>query len=369
MQKKFSKYFIRGELRKMRENVLFEREKMFLPALQFEAEKMIQIKKLTEKCESIRKKLEENDKNEDQLVRDQRKTQREYEAKLRESARLMTKLRYQEQKTPEKFIMKCVKKECKGFLSEQYKCGLCSLEICKHCHVEIGEEKHDCNKDDVESIKELMKSTKPCPKCNIRIYKIDGCDQMFCIQCHTAFSWKSGLEEKGVIHNPHYFEALREGNITVNRHREHQGECGPIPHYQEILRFINKAESQLKNRLDYMYRRLVHHRNTTLLELEQIDGTGERLKFLMNECDETEFKQKTYVRHQGNLRRIEERQIFVTFLNIGDELFRNLNANNVSKIYEEMNTLHKITKESFERLNMIYEHAGSKKIKYFLNEL
>ena len=51
---------------------------------------------------------------------------------------------------------------------------------------------HTCNPDLVETAKLLAKDTKSCPTCQTKIFKIDGCDQMWCTQCHTAFSWKTG---------------------------------------------------------------------------------------------------------------------------------------------------------------------------------
>jgi hypothetical protein len=119
-----------------------------------------------------------------------------------------------------KFIMPCPGETCRGFLSSQYKCEICCLWTCKQCCCIIGESKeipHECNEDAVASAELIKKSTRPCPTCGIRITKISGCDQMWCVECRTAFSWNTGEIETGVVHNPHFYE-YRE--ITGNRGAE-----------------------------------------------------------------------------------------------------------------------------------------------------
>ena len=72
-------------------------------------------------------------------------------------------------------------------------------------------EAHECNPDDVASAQAVRRDAKPCPKCSMAISKIDGCDQMWCVGCKTAFSWRTGKIQTGVIHNPHFFEWQRNG--------------------------------------------------------------------------------------------------------------------------------------------------------------
>lgn len=108
----------------------------------------------------------------------------------------------------------CPKNKCKGLVTRG-KCSECKITICCKCQ-EAKNEEHKCNEDVLETLALLKKDTKPCPKCKIPIYKIQGCDQMFCVECKTAFSWRTGNIQTGVIHNPHYFEWLRNttnGNI------------------------------------------------------------------------------------------------------------------------------------------------------------
>jgi hypothetical protein len=137
-----------------------------------------------------------------------------------------------------RFIRACPVETCRGYLNQNWKCGLCSVITCSKCNIPIehmsnmgpeGPEEqeeqetpekneHICNPDDVATAELLANDTKPCPQCGIGIFKIDGCDQMWCIECRTAFSWRTGrIETGGTVHNPHYFEyQRRNGNLARN---------------------------------------------------------------------------------------------------------------------------------------------------------
>ena len=112
------------------------------------------------------------------------------------------------------FMHRCPDPECRGFVSSQWKCGMCKNWSCPECHEIKGLERendtHQCNPDVVATVALMRRDTKPCPGCHTQIHKVDGCDQMWCTICHTAFSWTTGLVEKNRIHNPHYYQYLRE---------------------------------------------------------------------------------------------------------------------------------------------------------------
>lgn len=180
------------------------------------------------------------------------------------------------------FVMKCPS-TCEGFVGIDWKCGLCKLEVCKDCREPMP---HECDPDKVLTARALQKEAKPCPKCAAQISKIDGCDQMWCTQCQTAFSWRTGEIETNRVHNPHYFEWVRRnGNAaptpTVgqqnaecltpqevidhvihynSRHRELMTWCRVMRHFQVILRQyqnqINENEIEAKKH-DLRVERLV----------------------------------------------------------------------------------------------------------------
>ena len=116
------------------------------------------------------------------------------------------------------FVRACPIESCRGFLSKQWKCGICGIFTCSKCIIPKTDEEesdHTCNPDDIATAELLAKDTKPCPKCGTGIFKIDGCDQMWCTECRTAFNWRTGSLETGHVHNPHYFEYQRRMGADV----------------------------------------------------------------------------------------------------------------------------------------------------------
>jgi len=142
-----------------------------------------------------------------------------------------------------KFVMACVFGDCKGFLNQDYFCEICNRTTCKHCLCGI-EGEHECNKEDKETADEIKKTTRPCPTCGERIFKISGCDQMYCTQCYTAFSWKTGNVETGNIHNPHFFQIRRANNGVVPRN-PNDVLCGGMPDYDAFNSDLCKTSSAM----------------------------------------------------------------------------------------------------------------------------
>jgi hypothetical protein len=366
MKANFSSSFLKGKYRQKREDILFEEEKVFLPPLLEEARYIMTLEKIKRKMERGKELLVENENNEDQMVREQRRKREHINAKILilrdEMAKIHTLYRNIPLGEKKTFLMKCVVDDCRGFLSSKYKCELCSVDVCKDCHLVIEkDDNHKCKEEDVATVVELQKTTRPCPKCQIRISKVDGCDQMFCIQCHTPFSWKTGMIETGPIHNPEYFQLLAKGGIVDVRHRQHQGGCGPIPDYYTISQNIKKSyiERKVEDKLMEYYRQMVHHRHVTLERFIVQDDNKDRLKYLSGKYDEKTFKQKVYVASESRLRKREERQIIDSFVSTGEEMFRGIvRGEDPYSICYQLEQLTAITHEAIIRLSKNYEFAG-----------
>lgn len=189
------------------------------------------------------------------------------------------------------FIMRCPAEECRGFLSTAYKCGTCESWACKDCLVCLGKNQsvqHTCNPDTVESAKAIRAETRPCPKCGTRIFKTEGCDQMWCVMdgCATAFSWNTGHIVTGVIHNPHYYESLRRNGGAAGVPRE-AGDipCGGMPTTIQFVRAMYDLEipNELKSNLMETFR------NMQELVAERLGGYPARMPQLMNKEDDVAY--------------------------------------------------------------------------------
>jgi len=143
------------------------------------------------------------------------------------------------------FLHKCGVADCLGSLSTAWKCEMCDTYSCSKCHAIKGENRdaeHTCDPANVASVDEIKKSTRNCPSCATAIYKIEGCDQMFCTMpgCETAFSFLTGQRETGRVHNPHFFEMQRQGLIAGDGTARAPGDrlCGGGPTQDLVRRLV-----------------------------------------------------------------------------------------------------------------------------------
>jgi hypothetical protein len=201
--------FINVRWKAHREQLIFDVERAMLPATQMIVEVIMEQENIDEQIQEINKEISLMVRRRSVLY-DQR--HRIGIGNTEQSAAAVER---------RQFTRACPDAECRGFLSTQWKCGLCAQWTCPHCNVVKGadrDEPHECNPDDVASAALIRQDTKPCPSCGMGIFRIEGCSQMWCTQCNTAFCWNTGRIQTN-IHNPHYFEWLRRtgGNAEIAR--------------------------------------------------------------------------------------------------------------------------------------------------------
>jgi len=233
------------------------------------------------------------------------------------------------------FIMKCADEGCRGFLSSNYKCGICEKWTCTQCLVVIGADKdapHTCDPNTVETAKAIKSETRPCPKCGTRIFKIDGCDQMWCVMegCGTAFSWNSGHVVTGTVHNPHYYEWLRRTGAGAPAREVGDIPCGGLPNIYHLIGSLRSSyiPDATKNVIMETHRNIRELIDIRLRDYparpEALANKDEDVQYLMNKLTEAEWQRQLELSEARFNRKKEIGQILQTLATAGSDMMNYL---------------------------------------------
>lgn len=345
--------FRKGPLKLHRRRVLMDRERGRLPAMQSFVEAQNTINRCDNSLRSLRKermalKSERNliqsqigNVAFDEITRRLSPIQKKLKEK-KEEIRVLERelwaarsiLTGQERPEVREFIMKCPGDGCRGFLSSAWKCGTCDKFFCSECHAQkkgMRDDSHVCNEEAKATASMIRKETKACPKCGIRISKIDGCDQMWCTGCQTTFSWNTGqILLNTVVHNPHYYEYLRRTNGAIPREAG-DVPCGGLPHAYLFTRFVQTLGNiTAETRFDLLG---IHRGLTDVLYVRlpqfplRAPANANRdldIAYLLQNITEEEWGTKLEQMETKFERKKEIGLILQTFVHIGSEKLTNL---------------------------------------------
>lgn len=166
-----------GQFRKHRKDVALEREKSMLPESMIDAERKRRIVKFDQERKAL---IDELTKTRDRL-REELRAVMDALIQARRS-HLFGIVQEQEPEEVQHYICPCPVAECRGMInSSSFKCAICTTSICRKCREPLlvktdkKSKKHVCNQDAINNLELIRKDTKPCPKCAVPIFKIDGC--------------------------------------------------------------------------------------------------------------------------------------------------------------------------------------------------
>lgn len=372
----FTKAFRTGPWKKHREKILFDREMSILPTRQPRVEATIKLKEV-----KINKK-----KLHDEIAEIEAKRQEAFNKLNRVNAYVVRYTAESEGREPPqwtyfigdpkrpveekvKFVMRCPDTDCRGFLSTAYKCGTCQKWACSDCLEIKGLQKdseHTCNDEKKASVALIIKESKPCPKCGERISKLDGCDQMWCVECQTSFSWKTGEQVTGVIHNPHYYEYIRKHGGVVPRN---PGDlvCGGIPNYYALYDafkvYSNRNQLAIINDIHRITIDIQNVRLHTYQTQFNINDNGDLgVKYLMKEIDQDKMKADLVKRETKRNKHLAIRAVLEMFVETSTILLNKLvnhlrdtehkdKTSFINEVIEEFTNLRNYANESLIRIS------------------
>jgi hypothetical protein len=249
------------------------------------------------------------------------------------------------------FFMPCPALDCNGMLSTQYKCGICEMFACHECLEIIGESKtaeHTCDPNNVASAAAIKAETKQCPGCHNRIYRVEGCSQMWCTGCHTAFDWNTGkkvVSER--LHNPHWLEYQRTINGGAAPRTPEDVPCGGICSRNQVNTSIVTKINKVRNPCYNAYYsttdpladtlRSIHRvvENITLNDVRetriQIQGLRDfkeqRVKFIVGEMTKAQLSAYIFRSDKTRQKNTEMLNVYELLSAVGIDLFNRMLAN------------------------------------------
>lgn len=350
------KGFVNSKYKDSRERHLFDREMSMMPATQTKVQKILKEIRTREKVEKLM--IELHSKKQQlrnfyvvDLESKKQHIQIQGEVFWLEKKIELKRFKLQNGITSQRrtFVRKCPGADCRGFLDTQWKCGICERSYCKECHEEfkVG---HECDQATVATVKLMKTDSKPCPACFVSIEKIDGCDQMFCVMCNTAFSWRTGMIVTGRIHNPHYYEYLRRRDLGTVR------EIGDVPCGGLDNRPPTVNDSIHRQVIHGAHRLYFHIQDVTLRALAAKDTEEARVQYLMNRITEAEFKRSIQRTHKANSKKLEQRMVFTMFCEVLVDLFRNYCPDKkYQQLYSEILSLTEYTNQQFVKIAGVFD--------------
>lgn len=241
-----------------------------------------------------------------------------------------------------RYVAPCPVGTCRGFVSTAWECGTCRARVCQHCGEPSGEgdgppragaaAPHACDPAVAANHRAVLGESRACPGCAARIYRVDGCYQMWCTRCHCAFDWNDGSVLTGHVHNPHLTEWRRANPGAAPARACAEG----LPSWADVDDAVHLAQTR-GLLAEHAHRDLarVHsragraavraralRREAGLYEPEEVRDADLRLRYLRRELDEPAWKRALQRREKKRERAEAVARIHETFAAAAGDLFR-----------------------------------------------
>ena len=253
---------------------------------------------------------------------------------------------------------KCTNIDCNGYIDDDMTCSQCDKVHCDQCQ-EIITKNHTCKKETIENIEYLKNNAKNCPKCWTNILKTDGCDHMYCTNCETSFSWKTGQIIKGYIINPEYFKNLRDKGLPIPRNPDDIN-CftTPLKYYEAFVVFKYKT---IALNLDYeLYHELITIYNKIIQKISMLEMQNDtnlnikknlRIKYINELITERNFKNNLFKLYMIEKNKESIHDVLITYREtLNYILYKMIIVSNSIKIGDIFN---EYIKSSYDNLDII----------------
>jgi len=187
---------------------------------------------------------------------------------------------------------------------------------------------------------------------------------MYCTNCFTPFSWKTGkIITSGVIHNPHYFELRRRLN---GRNPRQPGDipCGGIPAPYLLRNACKRAKLYYEHPIVILNcARIVPHITEVVIPIfptEQNVNTYKqyRIDYCLDYIDEKKWISKL----KSEIKKTEKNNDIVAILNLIvdsiTDILQRFNSDPKASVANELDILKTYVNEQFKIVGDRYKHKS-----------
>lgn len=262
-----------------RSHLLFLKDQSYFASYQPEIKRQQSQEKISEKVKILIAKIHENNKEEEQLVSQQRQTERLLREELDELVRIFKKNEATKINHSVIAIRTCSNQDCRGIIiqsKEGYQCDLCHQTVCLHCKT-IHDTFFFCSVD-----------KKQCPSCSYTVYQT-GSDEAVCFACHHVFSWSKPTY---FIHSKN--KTIQPSAIPINFRPDSQ-----IRPYFLLLRHLRRFSYSAYN--EYLH--------------PSVDKAyDDRMSYLSGKISLDVYKDRLYKLNQKLFRLRHERELLIDYI-------------------------------------------------------
>lgn len=167
---------------------------------------------------------------------------------------------------------------------------------------------------------------------------------MWCTQCKTAFDYTTGKISTGPIHNPHFYDFVRQngGDALQGQLQDMENDnCGAMPDYWTVNNKFpyNSLPNVYPQKYDDSYNYLMYsHRG--FMDLSQVripaltgrftaeDNGDLGARYLMKEISKEEMQKELIARETKRNKQLAVREVLEMVANVGIIIYRRIVADN-----------------------------------------
>jgi len=255
-------------------------------------------------------------------------------------------------------IFACPGSECRGFVGNTH-CGTCKKEVCAKCREFVCtlqpdtaepqkkniyhssnnnnnlKAKHVCDPLLLASITSIAQEAKSCPRCRAQIFRIEGCNHMFCTNCRTHFDWETNRVLTSSSNHHYDLTTAFSTNVATLAISRNSEQCNTDPFTDAIPSSVVSSPEMNQDLLRAVWKEPISARFLLRKRLSAFETEFQyqesllriRLMFLRGQVTEEQAKSRVLQEDEKHEKMFRQRSLLEMYLNICNDLQRMVYVN------------------------------------------